>query len=108
MLQLNALHPSLAKYTGRDEYIIPLMPSPPQLDGQVREEEWKYAARFDGLSFHGQLEERRAVCYVGATRTHLYLAFVTELPPNGEIQNAVTIHSDKIVWDDAIEVWLDA
>ena len=82
--------------------------SRPTLDGEVRPTEWAMAACFDGLSHKGILEERRARVYVGATRKpHLYIAVISELPPEHDPLADVTAHSDKIVFDDAVEVWID-
>ena len=98
---------AVADYTFSDEYRVPLMERAPEIDGRVDGEEWKLAAGFDGLSYTGAMEERRARAFVGATRTHLYFAIVTELPPDGKLITEVKAHSDKICWDDAIEVWID-
>ena len=91
-----------------DEYRAPLIAQPPTLDGKVEPVEWQRAVGFDGLSFNGQLEERRARAYIGATDTHIYVAVVSELPGEGGILARVDKDTPKLVYDDSIEVWVDA
>ena len=98
---------SLAAFPFDDVYRCPLLQESPLSDGRVRPEKWTNAAGFDGLSHKGLLEERRAKVYVGATRTHLYLAVVSELPQGLMPVTDVTAHSDLLVADDAIEIWID-
>lgn len=83
------------------------MPAPPQMDGYVDEEEWGFAGRFDGFSYEGKLEPRRVICYVGATNDKLYFAIVSELPKEGKILAEVKAPWEKIIYDDAIELWID-
>ena len=98
---------SLATFAFDDAYRCPLLQAAPVLDGRVRAEQWAVAAAFDGLSHKGVLEERRAKVYVAATRTHLYVAVVSELPRGLPPVADVTAHSDLLVFDDAIELWID-
>ena len=80
-------------YSFDDRYRVPVLPTAPTLDGRVEEVEWRCAAAFDGLSFPEVLEERRAMAWVGATRTHLYVAIVSELPDDGQLVSNVTANT---------------
>ncbi|MGB9877594.1 MAG: glycoside hydrolase domain-containing protein [bacterium] len=90
-----------------DFYRLPLMPQPPNIDGYVDENEWQFAAKFDGFSFNGILEPRRAIGFVGATEDKIYCAIVSELPKEGKILSQIKANIEKIVFDDAVEVWID-
>jgi hypothetical protein len=83
------------------------MTKAPALDGKVDPGEWDRAVAFDGLSFQGQLEERRCRAYVGATETDLYVAFVSEMPKKGHLVANVNTDTPKLVFDDSVEVWID-
>ena len=108
VLQCDGLPEYLTDYTFNDEYRVPIMTIPPTMDGLVREEEWKLAVGFDGMSYSGNLDERRARVYIGATKTHFYFAVISEMPPDGKLATTITTHSaEKIVWDDSIEVWIE-
>ncbi len=103
----DALPRPVSDYTFFDSYRVPLMAAAPNLDGRAEAAEWRCAAGFDGLSYTGNLEDRRARTYIGATETHLYVAVLSEMPPAGELVSAITTHSDRIIWDDVLEVWVD-
>lgn len=92
---------------GADVYRLPLMPQPPKIDGYIDQTEWSYAGRFDGFSYEGKLEPRRVVAYVGATEDKIYCAILSELPKQGKILAEVKGPWEKIVFDDAVEVWID-
>lgn len=92
---------------GADFYRLPLMPQPPQIDGYIDENEWNFAGRFDGFSYEGKLEPRRAIAYVGATQEKIYCAVLSELPKEGNILTQIKGPFEKIVFDDAVEVWID-
>ena len=97
---------SIAEYTFDDVYCVPLMSQAPTLDGYVDTEEWKTAVGFDGFSFPDVLDERRIRAYIGATKSHFYVAFISEMPENG-IQSNVKVNTSNIIWDDSVEVWFD-
>ncbi len=90
-----------------DRYRVPLMKNPPRIDGFVHKGEWKDAVGFDGFSLHGKLAERRVRAYIGATEKDLYIAIVSELPPVGKIVAKVKRDSAQLVYDDAVEIWID-
>ncbi len=104
--QQQGLPPVIANYQQRDRFCVPLMEKPPSMDGRLWEEEWTRAAAFDGMSYGGQLEERRVRTYVGATKTHFYFAILSEMPEGGELAAKTTKHGSNIVFDDAIEVYI--
>lgn len=92
---------------GAAEYRLPLMPQPPQIDGYIDEKEWSFTGRFDGFSFNDKLEPRRGIAYLGATADKIYCAVLSELPKQGKILTEVKGPFEKIVFDDAVEVWID-
>lgn len=92
---------------GMDFYRLPLMSQPPQIDGYVDEKEWNFAVRLDGLSYEGKLEPRRAIAYIGATEDKIYCALLSELPQEGKILANIKGPWEKIVFDDAVEIWID-
>jgi len=89
------------------DYRAPLMAKAPAIDGKIEATEWHLAAGFDGLAFNGQLDRRRARAFVGATKTHLYLAIASQLPDDGPLKAQVAKDTVKVVFDDSIEVWID-
>lgn len=89
------------------EFRVPLMSQPPKLDGKVEPKEWATSVGFDGFAWQGQLERRRVRAFVGATGSHLYFAFLSQLPVEGELTSSVNVDTLKIVYDDSIEVWID-
>ncbi|MBM4047975.1 MAG: hypothetical protein FJ279_22975, partial [Planctomycetes bacterium] len=90
-----------------NDYRVPLMPQPPKVDGKIEAAEWAAAGGFDGFAMNGQLERRRIRAWVGATPTHLYFAFKSQLPDEGGILAQVNQDTLKLVYDDSIEVWID-
>ena len=89
------------------DYRVPLMEKPPTLDGKVEPAEWARAVGFDGFAFNGTLDRRRIRAWVGATKTHLYFALVSQLPDEGQLVAAVNKDTVKLVFDDSVEVWID-
>jgi hypothetical protein len=90
-----------------DNYIVPLMKNVPKIDGYIDENEWKEAIRFDGFSFDGRLQPRKTVGFIGAAEDTVYVAILSELPPDGKLITNIKSSTEKIVYDDAVEVWLD-
>ncbi|MBI5834414.1 MAG: hypothetical protein HZB16_19120 [Armatimonadetes bacterium] len=89
------------------DFRLPLMSAAPRVDGQVDGAEWAGAMRFDGLVWNGTLERRRAAAWVGATSDTLFLALRSQLPAEGVLLATVDRDSLKVVYDDALEVWVD-
>ncbi|MGC8668801.1 MAG: glycoside hydrolase domain-containing protein [Chthonomonadales bacterium] len=97
---LGAAHPSTFR--------VPLMKAPPKMDGRIDPSEWACAVRIDGLTgANGILERRRSCAYVGATVDHLYVAIRSELPAEGSLLAEVRRDAENLVFDDAVEVWID-
>ncbi len=89
-------------------YRAPLLDAPPVIDGRIEEAEWRGAQRFDGFSdLQGRLVPRRARAWVGATRTHFFVAVQSELPPVGELLAKQERGNINIVHDDSVEIWVD-
>ncbi|MBA2480229.1 MAG: hypothetical protein H0V44_06175 [Planctomycetes bacterium] len=89
------------------DYQVPVLTQPPTMDGLVEPEEWRRCIRFDGFSIDGKRNPRRVSGYVAGTSSHLFLAIVSQLPDVGELTANVDRDSENLVFDDAVEVWLD-
>lgn len=85
-----------------------LMKVTPKIDGTIEDAEWRGATRVDGFAWNGQLEKRRAIGFVGATETTLYFAVRTQLPTQGELVKETARDTENLVYDDSLEMWLDA
>lgn len=92
---------------GVDVYRFPLMSKAPRIDGYIDEKEWENAGRFDGFVWGGKLEPRRVIAYIGATNEKFYCGILSELPKQGKILSEIKGPFEKIVHDDAVEVWID-
>lgn len=91
-----------------DLFRAPLMKRPPTLDGRIDPSEWAGAIRIDGLTgAAGALERRRSCVYVGATEDHIYIAIRSDLPEEGSLLADVRRDTENLVFDDAVEVWID-
>ncbi len=88
-------------------FVAPLFQRAPAIDGTISDGEWDRACGFDGLKWRGVLEERSARVYVGATETNIYVALRSELPPEGPLKGEVHQNTTKVVYDDAMEVFID-
>ena len=88
------------------DFVVPLMPKLPALDGRIDAAEWAVSAGFDGFQYGGGLQQRRARGYVGATESHLLVAIASQLPDRGELSARVTTDSLKAVHDDSVEVYV--
>jgi hypothetical protein len=90
------------------EFIVPLMEKSPTIDGKFTPEEWKDAAGFDGvINLQGILEERSMRSYVGATEDAFYFAIISELPKVGGLTANIKDNTERIVHDDAAEIFID-
>jgi len=91
---------------------LPLMKSPPTLDGVVKDDEWAGAARMERFAgSDGMLSPQEASFWVGCDGKELFIAVVSETPPGGKLFSRVTPlpeHGDARTWeDDSVEVVLD-
>ncbi|MCF7854672.1 MAG: DUF6067 family protein [Candidatus Pacebacteria bacterium] len=83
----------------------PLMPVPPVIDGNIGADEWRGSTGFYGLGV--PLDAREGRVWVGCDRDRLYLAFQTEMPPDGKLVSNKKMQGDsKVVLDDSIELWV--
>jgi hypothetical protein len=99
---------SLSRIAVADEITVPLFTKPPILNGKIDPAQWAQAARIDGLVAEGGKLERRAVrTYIGATETTLYIAIQSRLPDEGSLLATVDHDGLKVVYDDALEVFID-
>lgn len=81
---------------------------PPRLDGKIEPGEWDGAvgvSGFQGPDSH-RLEARAAAAFCGFTETDLYVAVVSDLPPDGQIGERTRRDSD-VIFDESLELWLD-
>ncbi|MCM8803736.1 MAG: DUF6067 family protein [Candidatus Omnitrophica bacterium] len=92
------------------DYVVrlPKMRNPPIIDGIIGEREWDDATRIEGFTAHssGYLEPRKGYFYLGYDQQHLYFAVITEIPLEGTLISREKQPS-KVVYDDAIEIWID-
>lgn len=98
---------TLAASAHAAEIHVPLMQTPPTIDGVIHSEEWADAYQIDGFAWNGALERRRATGYVGADRSHIYLAVRSQLPEEGKLLADVKRGSTNLVFDDSVEVWIE-
>jgi hypothetical protein len=89
-------------------FVVPVMKAPPKIDGRIEAAEWAVSAGFDGFGRDGgKLARRRVQAFVGATRTHLFVAIRSWLPDEGKLLAKVERDSAKAVYDDAVEVFVN-
>ncbi|MBI2297701.1 MAG: hypothetical protein HYU66_01895 [Armatimonadetes bacterium] len=88
------------------EYVAPLTPQPPALDGRIDATEWAAAVGFDGFAWEGRLERRRVRAWVTAAPDTIYVAIRSQLPAEGALVAAIDKDIEKLVFDDSVEVWL--
>lgn len=88
---------------------------PPVIDGKISGNEWDGAVRTVGFE-GGQsrsglnlkfLETRKGTTYVGFTEDRLYIAVVSEMPPDGKQHAAKTNRDSDVIFDEGIEIWID-
>ena len=90
-----------------DGFRVPLLTTPPTIDGRIDPAEWRDAAGFDGFVTQGTLQRRRVRAWVGADEKTIYVAIQSQLPDAGPLAAAVKSDSLKAVYDDAVEVFVD-
>ncbi|MBI3922822.1 MAG: hypothetical protein HY318_15485 [Armatimonadetes bacterium] len=80
---------------------IPLVQTPPKVDGAVDTREWFAAARIRGLLdyYKGLVTRDSTDVYLCYTNTHLYIAFQVERPENARIP------TDRDLFEILIDAW---
>ena len=92
---------------------LPLMKTPPQIDGVIDEQEWAGAARSIGFIGHETrvATPRAGVLWVGCDGQQLYIAMKTEMHPDGKLLAATEPDGKRDLIgafnDDSIELVLD-
>jgi len=82
----------------------------PVVDGKIAPGEWDGAVRvtgFQSIGGHGELDARTGSAFFGFTEDALYLAVVSEMPPDGKLHAGQVNRDSDVIWDEGIEVWLD-
>jgi len=83
----------------------------PVIDGKIEPGEWDGAVRTTGFqtifSPGGFLEPRSGASYFGFTKDRLFIAVVSEYPPDGKDHSSGTARDKDYVFDESIEIWLD-
>ena len=89
-----------------------LFDQPPKIDGAIGPDEWWGAVQVTGVRSQRArprwkaLEDRMATVYCGYTKERLYVAMVSELPPNQRLDSQRRGRdSDKMVFDPSVEIW---
>ncbi|MFW6163971.1 MAG: glycoside hydrolase domain-containing protein, partial [Planctomycetota bacterium] len=83
--------------------------TPPTLDGTIEPGEWDGAVRTTGFQRLNKtlLEPRTGAAWCGYDAERLYIAVVSELPPDGELRTSRKFRDSDVIFDDSIEIWLD-
>ena len=83
----------------------------PTIDGKIEPGEWDGAVRTTGFQtiFNpgGFLEPRIGTSYFGFTQDRLYIAVVSEYPPDGKDHSSGAARDKDYVFDECVEIWLD-
>lgn len=83
----------------------------PVIDGKIEPGEWDGAVRTTGFQtiFNpgGFLDPRTGTSYFGFTQDRLYIAVVSEYPPDGKDHSSGTGRDKDYVFDESLEIWLD-
>ena len=83
---------------------------PPVIDGKIAPGEWDGAVRttgFQNIGGQGELDARTGSAYFGFTDEALYLAVVSEMPPDGKLHAGQLNRDSDVIWDEGVEIWLD-
>lgn len=83
---------------------------PPVIDGKFEPGEWDGAIKVIGFQKIFQLCEldaREGHTYIGYTPDALYIAVVTELPPDGKLLTLYDQRDFQSNFDDQLEIWID-
>ncbi len=84
--------------------------TPPVIDGRLEDGEWTDATGKFGFGVHAtglkELGLRQGRTLIGYDATALYLAIVTETPPDGSpLLSSVRNRDGRVIGDDGIEIW---
>ncbi len=83
---------------------------PPVIDGTLTPGEWDGAVGitgFQSLGAPGYLEARLGQTWIGFTADAVYIAIVSEFPPDGKDHAACINRDSDVIFDECVEVWLD-
>jgi hypothetical protein len=83
---------------------------PPTIDGRLEPGEWDGALRtagFQAIFGSTTLDSRTGTAYFGFTRDRLYIAVVSEYPPDGKDHSSGTNRDKDYIYDECLEIWLD-
>ena len=91
------------------EATVSLFKTPPTIDGTIQPGEWDGAVKTIGyLSLNSNcLEKGMGAAYVGFTREKVYVALVTELPPDQKLIASKKFRDSELVFEDSFEIWLN-
>ncbi|MFP4058439.1 MAG: glycoside hydrolase domain-containing protein [Candidatus Brocadiia bacterium] len=108
-LLLAAALPAAAGTTTSHTATVSAFAQPPRIDGRIEPGEWDGAVRTTGFQTlrRNLLEARGGAAYCGFSAQRLYIAVVSELPPDGELRTTRKFRDSDVVFDDSIEIWLD-
>ncbi len=84
----------------------------PVVDGKLSPGEWDAAVGTAGFQDikpgkGGVLEARTGRTYCGFTDDRLYIAVVSEMPPDGKLYANQTNRDSNVIFDEGIEIWID-
>ena len=89
-------------------YPLPRIASP-VIDGRISTGEWDSAAQKYGFGIHASTKDlglRQGFTLMGYDEQYLYLAVVTELPPEGiPLLKSCRFRDGNLIIDDGIEIW---
>ncbi|MFP4028256.1 MAG: glycoside hydrolase domain-containing protein [Candidatus Brocadiia bacterium] len=88
---------------------VSLFEEAPTLDGEIEPGEWDGAVRTTGfMALKGRwLERGMGATYCGFTRKRLYVALITELPPDQQLRARKKYRDSELIYEDSFEIWLD-
>ena len=92
-----------------DKFSVPCIRKAPIIDGKFSDKEWNGAFEVNGffVRYPLALAPRAGRCLVGYDNKNLYLAVLSELPPDGKPVSTVRRRDGKVFYDDNIEIWFD-
>jgi len=84
----------------------------PVIDGSIRPGEWDGAVGTAGFldispGVQDVLEPRTGHTYCGFTDDRLYIAVVSEMPPDGKLYADKLNRDSDVIWDEGVEIWID-
>jgi len=99
-----------AKWNGvTDKFSISSFSKAPLIDGKFHDKEWYGAVEVNGFFVRSPLTlaSRAGRCLIGYDSKNLYIAVLSELPPDGKPVSTVRRRDGKVFYDDNIEIWFD-